>query len=112
MSERLILLALDADDVCSGPRHTLAETRPSNNRIQELSYFDFPPLYWIAECGARGMVFVDAPILESRPECFGCRVKAARRRPAPYGRYSTAEERTEARRRTWRESKRRKSAAA
>jgi len=59
------------------------------------------------------MVFVDAPILGERPECFDCRVKLARRPPAPGPRrYENEEERIEARRRAWRESKQRKVAAA
>lgn len=116
MSERLILLALGADDVCDGPRHTPAASRVSNGRAQVLAdrlaaSLGVPPETWVAECGARGMLFVDAPILASRPECFGCRVSAMRR-PLVYRRYDNDDDRAKARRKTWRESKQRQRDAA
>lgn len=115
MSETLILLEI-ADGVCAGARHHPAPSLWSNGRVSTLegrlsASHGVPPETWVSACGVRGMLFVDAPILAHRAECFECRVKAARV-PVVYRRYDNDDERAEARREQWRESKRRKRAAA
>ena len=72
------------------------------------------PLSWTALCGVKGYVYRREPLarLGYKRECFGCRVliaEADRRAiysPGPR-KYATEEERVEARRRSWRETKRR-----
>jgi hypothetical protein len=117
MNETFILLELDANGLCTGPRHIPAAERWSNGVARSLEgriaqAHGVPPERWIAECGVTGMLYVDAPILASRPECFGCRVQSEKRPVASWQRYDNEDDRVEARRRTWRESKRRNRVAA
>jgi hypothetical protein len=112
VSDKLVLLEV-VDGVCSGARHRPAPFIRDNGRTISLDgrieqAHGVPPLMWFAQCGAYGMLYLDAPILARRPACFGCMVKSVYRKPrsAPY-RYESEAERLEARRQTWRESKRR-----